>query len=276
MSLRVDEQFVYDKLEEWGSMKEIEESVELIKQYRQSSFYPSKDALIAEWEIDHKNIYCLVISVFTAALTNESITYQALCGKLNHKIKLKNEADRVKILADIIGLISTTGLIDINSLQGEKHQISTCFVFEEEIPQEEKHVTVTARPQPVEANWDREHGRGSVFLGHAMNHHEEYARLSHLNRMGQIPFKLNIPFIKEYEEMPKYEPETGEQQNAWEIFKRESLKKYVEVSHTAFYVPHKYCSRGRTYATSYYLNPQGTSYKKAIIQLANTELVEGK
>lgn len=274
MALREDEQYVYDRIEHHGGMTEIEESVSLIIEYRKTDFFERKNNLIAAWEIDYKNIYDLVISVFTATLTADvCITMQALIGMLNHKIKLDNEIDRVTIIADIIGLISTTGLIDILSEPGEYHSISTEYELSG-IPKAEKHITVTLRPQPVEDNWGI---LGSVILGHNMNHHDRPLRLSHLERMGQIPFKVNAQFIDEYDDSPKHTLETEEQRTQWYDYSTKALQKAVEltVNDHRFFVPNGYCSRGRSYSRSYYLNPQGTDYQKAAIVLADKEIVEG-
>ena len=271
--LRADEMYVYGKIADSGGMSEILDSFNLIMKYRYTDFFERKDNNIAAWEIDHKSIYELIISVFTATLANSAITIQALVGMLNHKIKLDDEVARVEILADIIGLIASTGLIEIDSEQGEYHMVSTEYEIAC-IPIEDRHVSVTTRPQPIDSNWGV---RGSVLLGHAMNHHEGYLRISHLDQMGQIPFMVNKAFVNAYDEAPKEEPVEPEEIIQWEVFKAESLRKYEELmaSDQRFFIQHNYCYRGRTYSGSYYLNPQGTSFKKAAIQLANKEVVEG-
>jgi len=275
--LRIDEQFVYDKIMEAGGLPEIEKSAQAIINYRSTDFYESKNNLIAKWEIDHQNIYDLVISVFTACLANEILTYQTLVGMLNHKIKLDDELERVKILADLIGLISLTGLIDITSIKGQYHIIGTGYTVGGVLPEDDKHITITERPQPVESNWDEVSNTGSVILGHRMNHHTEYVRLSHLQRMGQIAFTIDQDFVDQYEEAPKKKPETEDQWYNWSCFKQESLNKYEELigSGNKFYTRHKYCTRGRSYCGSYHINYQGSSFKKAAIQLFNKEIVEG-
>lgn len=272
--LRIDEQYVYDKIEQAGGMEEITKAVELILTYRITDFYESKNALIQAWQIDYQNIYDLIISVFTLTLTNEAVTYQAMVGILNHKIKLDSEIDRIKILADLIGLIASTGLIDIHSEKGKYHMISTEYGIDSVIPQEDRHPTTTEKIEPVKSNRGTD---GSILLGHKMNHHNEYVRLSHLNRMQQMPLKLNKEFINSYEEGPKNDPVTKEQIAQWKTFKEESLKKYEELmaSDQQFFIGYKYDYRGRSYSCSYYLNPQGSSFKKAMIDLADKEIVEG-
>ncbi len=37
------------------------------------------------------------------------------------------------------------------------------------------------------------------------------------------------------------------------------------------YLTHKYDRRGRCYASGYHINPQGTDYNKAVLQLAHKE-----
>lgn len=276
--LRNDEQFVYDTIENEGGLPEVDDAVNRIIEYRQTDFYERKKLMIAQWEIDHKNIYDLVISIFTACLQTDYITYQAMVGMLEHKIKLSEEMQRVEIIADIIGLVICSGLIEITSQQGEKHLISTPFTLGgEAIPQDDKHATITDRPQPIESNWDKEYGFGSVILGHKMNHHEEYVRLSHLNRMAQTPFRINPEFIERYEEAPKKAPDTEEKWDQWEVFQADSLEKYNELiaSDSRFFIRPNYDNRGRSYFGSYYVNPQGNSFKKGAIELAEPEVVEG-
>lgn len=272
--LRIDEQFVYNMIKKEGGMPEIQEAIELIKEYRTTDFYESKNTLLQSWEIDHEGLYELIISIFTIALENEELTIQAMVGMLNHKIKLKTELDRVKILADVIGLVSETGLIDIDSMPGEYHKVSTCYEFDEVIPREERHNTLLLRPQPVEGNWDKE--TGSVFCGHKMRHHEEFVRLSHLNRMNQIPYSLNKEFVTRYLEEPKELPYDEEGEMQWQLFQEESAKKYTELLEgtNKFHIRHCFDYRGRTNADSYYLNTQGSSYKKAAVQLFNKEIVK--
>lgn len=271
--MKLEEQYV---LENCGDMSEIKEACELIKEYRQTDFYESKNKLISEWEIDHENIYLMVISIFTATLTKEYLSMQALVGMLNHKIKLTSEKDRVKILSDIIGLVAQTGLIYIHSLHGEYHQVCTEYEFEEGIPLEKPHQIIRTKPKRIVSNWDEEFRTGSLINGNKLNHHEGDIRLSHFNKMNRIPLKLNKRFINKYEELPKKELDTLEKEEAWDLFVKESSKRYDELNENdVFYTTYKVDFRGRSYSTQYYLSPQGSSYKKAIVQLSQTEIVTG-
>lgn len=277
MSLRNHEQFVANLIEEWGGLDEIDVAIEAIEVYRETDFYESKNEILAQWEIDHTGIWEMVIAIFTASLTQEYLTLQAAVGMLNHKIKLDVELHRIKIIADVIGLVVNTGLVDMISTRGEYHVLSSSYDVEEDIPMADKHLTLTEQPAVVTSNYDRAGGTGSVILGHSMNHHTMDVRLSHLRRMGAIPFMVNGPLVEGYEESPKKDPDTETKQIQWEAFQEESLEKYEELmkDDSVFYIRHKYCTRGRTYSGSYHLNPQGASFKKAVVQLSYKEVVTG-
>jgi len=269
--MNISEKFVIDELDGYD-MPSINESVELIKKYRQTEFYASKQAILNTWSVNDKDIYELVISVFTTVLSTEYLTLQALVGKLNQKIKLTEELDRIKIMADIIGLISQTDLIDIVSQPGEYHLVQTDY-FVKDIPEHGKHMTHTKRLKSITGNKSKE--LGHMVIGHAMNRHNLFIRPKHLDRMCQVALVLDQEFIEEYEESPKNWPDTELKEAQWELFKEKSTAMYKEVGNSRFYIPHKVDSRGRVYCRNYYLNYQGIPYKKAIIRLAHKEVVEG-
>ena len=272
--LNISEQFVVDYFMANAWLSEITESMDLILKYKQTDHYKSKNQRLAEWIWHTEDILNLIVSIFTVTLLEQSTTYQAMIGRLSHKIKVKDSIDRFKILADIIGLISQTGLIDIDSPgQGQHINISTLYDMEVDIPVEERHVIVTDRPQPIEMNKDSIHG--SMLMGHRMNHHNDEICLHHLNRLNQIPLQLNKAFVNAYTETPKNEPKTQQTKDQWRQFMKESFGKYQEIlkHKKPFYLIHKYDTRGRTYACGYHVTSQGNSYKKAIVELANEELI---
>jgi len=236
-----------------------------------------------DWNPTSKDIYNLIVSVFTVTLTTEYLTYQALMGMLNNKLPHSDVIDRVKTLAEVVALIHKAGLIEIKGTQGEYFMITPCLLLEG-IPFVDNHATVYDRPQPVESNWDVD--QGSMLLGGKLNHYEDNICLDHINRMNSIPMALNKEFLLKYPEEPKGEftdsPTTKdgkpgmtatEKLQLWEKYVSDGKKRYAHALVTVdrVYLNHKYCTRGRTYAVGYYISTQGSSYKKASIQLANKE-----
>ena len=281
--MRDDEKYVHKMIQEAGGVSQIDDAVVLIQDYLIGSYYASKDQRLMDWNPTSKDIYNLIVSVFTVTLTTEYLTYQALMGMLNSKLPHSDVIDRVKTLAEVVALIHKAGLIEIKGTQGEYFMITPCLLLEG-IPFVDNHATVYDRPQPVESNRDVD--QGSMLLGGKLNHYEDDICLDHINRMNSIPMALNKEFLLKYPEEPKGEftdsPTTKdgkpgmtatEKLQLWEKYVSDGKKRYAHALVTVdrVYLNHKYCTRGRTYAVGYYISTQGSSYKKASIQLANKE-----
>jgi len=270
------EQICWDEIDAGGGMEEVDTAVEYIEEYMVQCYHYSKNQRLWRWMETSPDLLKLVVSIFTIVLQEQSLTYQTLIGILNHKIKLDSALDRIFIIAEVTAIISTTGLINITRYgKGKSILITTDFMLESVLPTESKHQLVLHRPQPVNSNWDIENG--SMLLGHSANHHNDDICLDHLNRMNQIPLALNAKFITQYVEQAKTQPVTDEQKLQWATFVKNSLAKYSEVlgNGNKMYLKHKYDTRGRTYSCGYHITTQGSSFKKAIVELYNTELVEG-
>jgi len=253
----------------------IKDVVILIQEYKLQKYYLSKQLRLAQWSVDHTDLYNLILSIFTITLTNDYVTYQTIVGMLCHKIKVQDLLDKVKIIADVVAICSHTDLIEIDRPGNtQKMQITAGYDLGTKIIKSDKHIISTHRPQPIETNWNEK--VGSLLLGDPMNHHDGDICLDHLNRMNQIPFKLNKAFINAYPETPKHTPETPQAKDQWQQFEQESHDKYLKLmkNDSIFYLKNAADTRGRTYACGYHVNFQGSSFKKAIIQLANKEIVE--
>jgi hypothetical protein len=238
--------------------------------------YASKQDRIRSWARTEPNIPEIVISCFTTTLLHRSLSYQAICGMLNHKIKLDDTIDRVRTIAEIIAVISKTGLIHIKRQgKGETTTIAAGYELTHDIPTDDRHELNKHKAQEIVSNYDDI--QGSMLLGCQLNHHEDNICLAHINRMNRIPLSLSIELLKSMEEMPTFELDTPDKKKQWEYYKKSSLHKYVEVvrdSDNKVFTDHKYCTRGRCYDLGYHISSQGTSYKKAIVQLHKRELVK--
>jgi len=157
------------------------------------------------------------------------------------------------------------------------------------IPFTDSHGTVYNRPQLVESNWDEEQGR--MLLGNRLNYHTDNICLDHINRMNSIPLSLNKEFLIKFPEEPKEEFEdssmtkdgnpgmtAGEKRELWRKYTEEGKLKYAQALTFSdrVYLNHKPDTRGRTYASGYYINTQGSSYKKASIELYHKEKLNDK
>lgn len=273
--LQNNEHFVQQSINEAGGLPSIDEAIGLIESYLSTEYsYQSKNDRLAQWEPDRGEIYELVLGIFTVALSNISLTYQSICGMLAGRIPMKDHIDQIKTIAEIIAIVGQTDLIDIvKSGSGQYIMVTTSFELED-IPEPDKHEIMTEQPHPVVAN--RDEILGTMILGGRANYHNNEICLDHINRMNAIELKLNRAFLRKYEEAPTFALDTVEKENQWNKFIATSYRKYIRLVRggNRFYLGHRYDKRGRSYAEGYHVNTQGSSFKKAIVQLAKAEIVE--
>lgn len=144
---------------------------------------------------------------------------------------------------------------------------------------------MVVEPKPLKTNHDSGYllGGGSVIL--KKNHHEEDVCLDHLNRVNRIRFAINTEvasFVRnKWRNLDK--PKAGETKEDFEKRKR-AFEKYDRTAKEViakitslgnlFHLTHKYDKRGRIYCQGYHINYQGAPWNKAVIELADKEMVD--
>ena len=116
----------------------------------------------------------------------------------------------------------------------------------------------------------------SLILGTG-NHHDGDLCLDVLNTMNRVALKLDLDFLSTVEEEPTFDLDTQDKVDQWAQFKEQSYMFYdlMNQNGNRLYLTHKVDKRGRIYSCGYHINTQGSSFKKASLELANEELVEG-
>lgn len=280
--MRVDVKYVHNKINQAGGLPQIHKAVSLIQNHvsekhltSKNEIFTTKNQRLACWKPNQEDIYNLVVSMFTTALTSEYLTYQAMVSIYQSNLPMTKTADRVKTVAEVVAMLCLADLIDINSVRGEYHTITASLKLKN-IPTTDKHGTIYEHAQPVESNHDPEQGR--MILGGKVKYHDGNICLDHINRLNKIPLQLNKEFLLKYPEEPKKKIKEGEhdKQEVWDTYKSVSRRKYAYAlaMKQPVFINHKSCSRGRCYAVGYYINYQGTSYKKASLQFANKEYLK--
>lgn len=140
-------------------------------------------------------------------------------------------------------------------------------------------------PRKVKNNRDTGYvlNRGSIIL--KKNHHEEDVCLDHINRMNKVKFTINTDTAKmianAWRNLDK--PKEGESKEDFEKRKR-AFEKFDRTCHEVhdkleehgneFYLTHRYDKRGRIYCQGYHVNYQGAPWNKAVVELAEVEIIE--
>lgn len=144
---------------------------------------------------------------------------------------------------------------------------------------------MVVKPEEVKTNKDVGYltSKGSIIL--KKNHHTDDVCLDHINRMNSILFSLDVETAtmvrNQWRNLDK--PKDGETKEDFEKRKR-AFDKYDRTAYEVmdvlwehgnqFHLTHKYDKRGRVYSQGYHVNYQGTDWNKAVIQLAEPEMVE--
>lgn len=141
-------------------------------------------------------------------------------------------------------------------------------------------------PEPVTGN------RGSGYLNQRNdslilkdNHHEGDIGLDSINRFNRVPLALNQRVIKTIRNSRKSLDRPKQDENfqdyrkrveAFERFEKDSMLVFATLVNEGnrFYLTHKVDKRGRTYCQGYHVSYQGNDYAKAVLELADAELVE--
>jgi hypothetical protein len=117
------------------------------------------------------------------------------------------------------------------------------------------------------------------------NHHDGDLALDSINRFNRTRFSLNQRVIKGIRNTRKGLNQPKEDESfqdfrkrveAFEKFERDCMHIFAMLVNedNCFYLTHQVDKRGRTYSQGYHCNYQGNDYAKAVLELADAELVE--
>jgi hypothetical protein len=276
------ELFIKNLIDEAGGLPDIEEAVSLLLDYTEGTYYESKNKrLNAGFFRGDVNLEELVIAVFTLAIDRKIMTYQAACGLLKYKIDLEDEIDQIKTIAEVIGIISKTNLINVGK-KGKYIKITPGYEINVTIPKDDPHAVKYTKPEKAITNYLN--GR-SLIGGSKFNKHDGNINLTHINTLNAIALSVNTEFLSAYEETTDKldKPKNNEsitdfkfRKEQFRIFVEERQNRHNEIIRNGnkFYMEgHFYDGRGRGYARGYFVTTQGNEYEKAVIQLHQKELV---
>lgn len=116
------------------------------------------------------------------------------------------------------------------------------------------------------------------------NHHDGDVVLDHINRMNQIPLRINLEVVenisntwrgldkkKEDESWPDFQ----KRKRAFEKYDR-TAKDVIEIlleKSDKVFITWAYDKRGRCYSRGYHVNPHGNEWNKAVVEFAEGEIV---
>jgi hypothetical protein len=289
--------------------EKIAEGILLVDQYifaaRNDRYYKSKNVRVMQ--LYNMDIEALVTDIFVGvAYSQRPELFTSVTAQMAARLRFSDKTEAIITTAELMAVLCNTDAFDIlkPAKMASLHIVSR-------IPLSEKLVTFIDESQflppmvvpPLELTSNFCSGylthNDSLILGSG-NHHDGDLCLDVLNTMNAVELSLDTEFLCSVEEEPN-EPITMEnvikaaakrgvrmtegqakieivtQLNNWKQFKIHSYRFYdlMASQGNVFHMTHKVDKRGRAYSQGYHINPQGSAFKKASIELANPEYIEG-
>lgn len=273
------------KIKEWllqAHQDKIDLGVQLVKEFLNKTYYTSKNVRLAQ--IKDMDLPALVLDIYVGlayCVTPELFT--SMTAQMAGKLKFNDKPDAIKTVAELVAVLCFTDVFDIFKPVGS---LSLHIKFNLQIPAELlSFINNTAylppmlcEPKEVVNN----HTSGylthddSLVLGKGNNHEGDLC-LDVINKMNKVCLRLDTQFLSILNETPTFVLDDQDKLDQWNKFIKQSYSFYLMLAthDNEFYLTHKVDKRGRIYAQGYHLNTQGTAFKKAMIELANEEIVEG-
>lgn len=275
---------IREEIEANPDMQEkIEAGMNLIAcDYMSKDYYESKNARIAQ--LQGLDLRTLVTEIFVGiAYCQTEELFTSVTAMMAGRLRFSDKLDAIKTTAELLAVLCLTDAFDI--LKADKSaslmvlsRISLSADTLRFIENSQYLPPMVCKPLELENNYSSGYltYNDSLILGTG-NHHDGDLCLDVLNKLNQIPLRLDTDFLSTVEEAPTFVADTPEKAQQWENFKRQSYEFYLLIAQygNCLHLTHKVDKRGRIYACGYHINTQGTAFKKACVELAKQEIVEG-
>lgn len=287
------------------TMAMLNKGVDLVNQWLAGTYYASKNARLEQ--IKRLDIKELVYEIFVGiAYVQKPELFTSVTAQLAGRLGFDDKRDAIVTVAELVTVICATDAYDIT-----KADRMASLMIQSRIPlpedvlefikQSQYLPPMVCKPLELHSNYDSGYlsHKDSLILGKG-NHHNGNICLDVLNKVNSVALKLDVEFLRTVQEDPTTEfteewahekaakkgktltsaqakEKVNEAINNFNHFKGISAKVYMLMHKLGneFHLTHKVDKRGRIYAQGYHINTQGTPYKKAMIELANEEVVTG-
>lgn len=260
----------------------IAHGVELIKEYLAGTYYASKMKRIAQ--LKNIELAPLVTDIFVGiAYCQSPELYTSMTAAMASRLRFSDKTEAITTVAELVAVLCNTDAFDITKENDMSSlMIQSCIPLSDKlldfIGQSSYLPPMVCVPMELTSNFSSGYltHNDSVILGSG-NHHDGDVCLDVLNLLNKTALQLDTQFLCKVEEDPTHEFESQKQRDQWLEFKKQSYRMYMRMvdDGNQFYLTHKVDKRGRIYSSGYHINYQGSSFKKACVELFNEELVTG-
>jgi hypothetical protein len=260
----------------------IDHGVELIEQWMQCDYYESKNRRLEQ--LKDMDMRALVTELFIgiAYVLREEL-FTSVTAQLASRLGFNDKTEAITTVSELIAVLCETDVFDINKAERSASlMILSGINLPDDLVQfiEESQFLPPMVCEPLELTHNFSSGylthNSSLILGSG-NHHDGDLCLDVLNLCNSVPLQLDTQFLSTVEENPTFALDDQDKVEDWKRFKEHSYMFYELMANNGnrFHFTHNPDKRGRLYCHGYHLSTQGTAFKKAMIEFAEEELVEG-
>lgn len=260
----------------------LKQGIDLVNAFIGGQYYASKMKRLVQ--LVNMDIPAIVMDIFVGiAYYQREELFTSVSSQMASRLKFSDRTEAITTVAELMAVLCQTDAFDITKAD---RQASLMVVSR--IPLEESLIAfiensqflppMVCEPLPLTHNYSSGYltHNDSLILGSG-NHHDGDLCLDVLNTMGTVALKVSTQFLSNVEEEPTFELDTRDKVDNWQQFKAQSYGIYMLMAQQGnrFYLNHKVDKRGRIYSHGYHINPQGAAFKKAMLEFADEEMVEG-
>lgn len=260
----------------------IEQGVILLTEWVNTEFsYQSKNIRVAA--LKTMDLISLTTEIIVAsAFCQVEELYTSFTSRIAGVLGWDDKKASITTVAEIVAVLCE---LDLYTIYKNDRFDSLHIVSEIELPLKlQEYVANCAylpplvhKPAKLRHNKDTPYltiGQDSLILN--KGHHNGDICLDVLDIKNSVEYCLNTEFLSRVEEEPNSELDTPEKQTSWLTMKKQSHEFYLLMvgQGNKFYFGHKDDKRGRIYTQGYHISPQGSPYKKAMLEFANKEIVK--
>lgn len=256
--------------------------VELVETWLQGQYYASKQARLEQLkDLDLREV---VEKIFQGiAYIQREELFTSVSAQLAGQLQFSDRPEAIATMAELLAVLCETNAFDIF-----KRSEQASLVIQSRLPLSEEIRAyidnATFLPPMVCVPNFVDHNRKSGYLTHndslvlgKGNHHEGDLCLDVINLQNQVAMKIDVGFMCAHEMQPSFELDSAEKAEQWHRFKKQTHELAILLINQGnrFYQTHKVDKRGRLYSVGYHISTQGSSFRKAMLELADEEIVEG-
>lgn len=234
--------------------------------------------------LDEMSLRDLVLDVFvgTTYCTRPEL-FVSVTAQLACRMGFDEHSDNIRTMAEIVAVLCHTDVFTISKEHADASlYLHTNVILTDALADAiERSIFIppmVCPPKPVTTNFESPYQtfNDSLMLGRGNDHSGDMC-LDVINTQNAIPLALSTEFLSTCEEEPTYELDTIEKRSDWARFKNNSYYLYSRIAKQGnrFYLGNKNDKRGRMYCEGYHITTQGSCFKKAMIEFADEEYVEG-